>query len=75
MMIIVINILKLCFVVSSFTPLSLDLQQVVPNALLKLWLQFLKFGYKKLHLAKMLAIEIFGPGGALIVYGSSGVKN
>jgi hypothetical protein len=30
------------------------------NALLKLWLQFLKFGYTKFHLAKMLATEIFG---------------
>ena len=29
------------------------------NALLKLWLQFLKFGYTKFHLAKMLATEIF----------------
>ena len=63
-MIIVINIFKLHIVVICvLTPL--DFHEAVPNAWLKLWLQFLKFGYKKIQLAKMLAKEIFQPGEAL----------
>ena len=63
-MIIVINIFKLHIVVICvLTPL--DFHEAVPNAWLKLWLQFLKFGYKKIQLAKMLAKEIFEPGEAL----------